>query len=141
MVRALRSVGTLNVILLTDRSMKPAAQRTVKTLCVAVKTPALLAGGGGRLGTGEPTVSVTCHCTQWRTSWSTLPKPDPGTGSTGPETYQHTMFGLRPGNSSCLNLQSSPGSSTSNNSFSFMALEKHNFTHNTVGVFSSYYCR
>lgn len=107
-------VKVMQITASTDRSMKQAPPQTARTLCVAAKTPDLPAGGGGRPGTGEPTVSVTCLYERWRTSWKTWPQLDPGIGSTGPETYQRTMFGLRPGNSSCQSLQSSPGSSTSN---------------------------
>lgn len=88
--------------------MKLAVLQTVEILYVAGTTRALPAGAEEKLDTGEPTVSVTCLFELWRTSWSMLQKPDHGTGSTGQETYRRIMFGLRPGNSSCLNLQSSP---------------------------------
>lgn len=85
--------------------------------CVVVKTLVLPAGGRGKLGTGEPTESVTFLYGRWRTSCKMLPEPDPGTGSTGLETYQHTTFGLRPGNNSFQSLQSFQGSCKSNSSF------------------------
>lgn len=103
---------TLNHLLY--RSMRLGALQTASNLCAAVKTRVSPAGGKERPGTGEPTASVTCLCGQLRTCWKTQLLPDPGTGSTGPETYRHTTFGLRPGNSSCQSLQSSPGWSTSN---------------------------
>lgn len=102
---------TFNLVL--NRSMRPGAPLTASSHCAAVKTQVFPAGGKGRLGTGEPTASVTCLCGQLRTCWKTPLLPDLGTGSTGPETYLHTTFGLRPGNSSCQSLQSSPGWSTS----------------------------
>lgn len=94
----------------TDRSTQPAALQTARSLCVAVKTLALPGGGGP--GTGAPMGSVTCLCGLLRTWWKML--PDPGTGFIGPETYQRTTSGLKPGPSSCQSLKSSPGSSTSN---------------------------
>lgn len=100
--------------MLTFRSTQPALLQIVKSLCAAAKTPNFPAGGGGGLDTGEPTANVTCHCRQLKTSWKTLLLLDPGTGSTGPVTYQLIMFGLRPGTSSCQSWKSFPGSSTSN---------------------------
>lgn len=131
---ALDQALLLKIILSTDRSMQLAALQTARTLCVVVKTLAIPAGGEGRLGTGGPTVSVTSLYGRWRTSWKMLPETDPGTGCTGQETYQRTMFGPRPGNSSCQNLQSSPGSSTSNVSIGltvFLTQEMHDFSFHT----------
>lgn len=98
----------------TFRSTRPALLQIVKSLCAAAWTLNFPAGVGGGLDTGEPTANVTCHCGQLKTSWKTSLPLDPGTGCTGPVTFQLIMFGLRPGTSSCLSLKSFPGSSTSN---------------------------
>lgn len=89
-------------MILIFRTTQPALLQNVKSLCAAARTPDFPAGGGGRLDTGEPTANVTCLCGQLKTSWKMLLLLDPGTGSTGPVTYQLIMFGLKPGSSSSL---------------------------------------
>lgn len=99
---------------LTFRTTRLALLQNVKSLCAAARSLDSPAGGGGRLDTGEPTANVTYLCGQSKTSWKTLLLLGPGTGSTGPVTYQLIMFGLKPGSSSCLSWKSFPGSFTSN---------------------------
>lgn len=80
--------------------MKLAALPTARSLSAVAQTQVFPNGSGEGLATGEPTASVTFLYAPWRTSWKMLLKPDLGTGSTGLETYQHTMSGLRPETSS-----------------------------------------